>query len=118
MIDDLTGSDEERSNLYRLIISKLEEYTGFFVFEYYTDINKVKLETEEILDSIINILLNYLDEEVDKINYKKIIQSLIDSNFYSNQPTIIKTQMNDEVLKNHYLFYLKRKLSLSEILCK
>ena len=108
--NDLTGSDEERSNLYKLMISKLEEYTGFYVYEYYDDMNKVNFETEETIDSIINILLNYLDEKVNKANYTNKILTLIYNPFFFNQLPEIKKQDNSILFFNHYLFYLKRKL--------
>jgi hypothetical protein len=107
--NDLIGSDEERANLYKLMISKLGEYTSFFVFEYY-DMDKVNQELNETLDSIINILMNYLDEEVYKDNYSNEIKTLIYNLFFINQPKEIKTTDTNELFFNHYLFYLKRKL--------
>ena len=114
--NDLTGSDEERTNLYKRMISELEKYTYLTVNDYYDDINKIDLETEKTLDSIINILLNYQDEEVDKVNYKKIIQSLIYDTFYSNQPFDIKIPVNERLLANHYFFYLKNKLEALKVI--
>ena len=114
--NDLTGSDEERSNKYKLMISKLEEYTYFTVNDYYDDINKIDLEIEDTLDKIINILSNYSDEEIDKSNYKTIIKPLIYDTFYTNQPFDIKIPVNERLLANHYLFYLKNKLEALKVI--
>ena len=106
---DLTGSDDERSNLYKSMILELEQYNGFFVYKY-DDIDKVRLETEKILDSIINILLNYLDKKVVKVEYVNEIKILIYDKFRYEQPQEIKIPDNNKLFLNHYLFYVKRKL--------